>query len=120
MLNDSLVLFGMKDSMMALDVDISKKYHVFDSQFFLKLESDGYDGVRRWTKRVNIFEKDYVVIAVEMKSHFSLFVVIRPGLVLPESAVAVKVEQNSNLPCIVHIDSLMLHDSKYIANKILS
>ena len=40
--------------------------------FYKKLKSDGYDGVKRWTKNVDIFEKKFLLIPIFTPQHWSL------------------------------------------------
>ena len=40
-----------------------------------------YDRVRRWTKKVNIFEKDFVIVPINEHSHWFVAVICYPGLV---------------------------------------
>lgn len=42
--------------------------------------------VKSWTKKVNIFEKDYLVIPINERSHWFLAIVCFPGLSGPVSA----------------------------------
>ncbi|KAF9114280.1 SUMO1 sentrin specific peptidase 1 [Mortierella sp. AM989] len=40
------------------------KVHVFSTFFYKNLSENGYDKVRRWTKKVKIFEMDYVLMPI--------------------------------------------------------
>ncbi|KAG0263783.1 SUMO1 sentrin specific peptidase 1 [Actinomortierella ambigua] len=40
------------------------KVHVFSTFFYKTLSENGYDKVRRWTKKTNIFAKDYLLIPI--------------------------------------------------------
>ncbi|KAG9321005.1 hypothetical protein KVV02_003983 [Mortierella alpina] len=40
------------------------KIHVFSTFFYKTLSEQGYDKVKRWTKKVKIFELDYVLIPI--------------------------------------------------------
>ncbi|KAG0004058.1 SUMO1 sentrin specific peptidase 1 [Entomortierella chlamydospora] len=40
------------------------KVHVFSTFFYKTLSENGYDKVRRWTKKVKIFEMDYVLMPI--------------------------------------------------------
>lgn len=39
-----------------------------------------YDRVKRWTKNVNIFDKDYVIVPINEHSHWFVAVICFPGL----------------------------------------
>ncbi|KAH9626082.1 hypothetical protein KSS87_012417, partial [Heliosperma pusillum] len=91
-------------------------FHFFSSFFFRKLAdldknpSSVFDGkaafqrVRRWTRKINIFEKDYIFIPVNYNLHWSLVILCHPG------EVANFNEENINealkVPCILHMDSI--------------
>ncbi|OCF33153.1 hypothetical protein I316_05198 [Kwoniella heveanensis BCC8398] len=46
--------------------DGAKRVHNMNSFFFAKLEKTGYQSVRRWTKKVDIFALDYFVFPINM------------------------------------------------------
>ena len=52
-------------------------------EFSLRVQRN-YMAVHKWTKRVDLFEKQMVVFPVNMPGHWSLIIVLRPcGLVNP-------------------------------------
>ncbi|XP_053568827.1 sentrin-specific protease 2 [Bombina bombina] len=73
-LNDEIINFYV-----SLLVERSKqnglpKLHSFSTFFYQKLLSGGYQAVRRWTKCVNLFEKDIILLPVHLDVHWSLLV----------------------------------------------
>lgn len=51
-------------------------HYYFSSHFFTKLQKEGYDAVKRWTKNINLFKKSKLFIPInENKSHWTLIVV---------------------------------------------
>ena len=60
--------------------DVNTKCHVFSCHFYEKLNEKGetfdsnlkinYENVRTWTKDINIFEKDYVIIPINGMLHW--------------------------------------------------
>eukprot|EP00794_Sanderia_malayensis_P003544 gene3544-4047_t len=48
------------------------KMHFFNSFFYPKLLRTGYSGVKRWTKKVDIFSVDIVVLPVHLGMHWCL------------------------------------------------
>ncbi|KAI3715869.1 hypothetical protein L6452_22857 [Arctium lappa] len=94
----------------------NERVHFFNSFFFRKLADfdenqfrlfDGkaaFQRVRKWTKKVNIFQKEYIFIPVNFRLHWSLIVICHPGEVVnftdEELASSLKV------PCILHMDSI--------------
>ncbi|KAK1803571.1 hypothetical protein P4O66_020983 [Electrophorus voltai] len=74
-LNDEVINFYMN-----LLVERSKAQHLpsvytFNTFFFPKLRSSGYSAVRRWTKKVDIFSVDIVLVPVHLGVHWCLSVV---------------------------------------------
>ncbi|XP_029462336.1 sentrin-specific protease 2 isoform X2 [Rhinatrema bivittatum] len=51
------------------------RLHVFSTFFYPKLYSGGYYSVRRWTKHVNLFENDLILIPIHLRVHWSLVAV---------------------------------------------
>uniref|UniRef100_A0AAY5EAU2 Ubiquitin-like protease family profile domain-containing protein n=1 Tax=Electrophorus electricus TaxID=8005 RepID=A0AAY5EAU2_ELEEL len=71
---------GMINFYMNLLVERSKAQHLpsvytFNTFFFPKLRSSGYSAVRRWTKKVDIFSVDIVLVPVHLGVHWCLSVV---------------------------------------------
>mmetsp|Transcript_34463 Transcript_34463/g.89264 ORF Transcript_34463/g.89264 Transcript_34463/m.89264 type:complete len:543 (+) Transcript_34463:293-1921(+) len=54
----------------------SKKEYFMNSHFYEKLSTRGYDGVKRWAKKVNIFELDKLVCPINLhNTHWALGVI---------------------------------------------
>ncbi|KAK6477985.1 sentrin-specific protease 3-like [Huso huso] len=51
---------------------VPEKVHFFNSFFYDKLRTKGYDGVKRWTKNVDIFKKSLLLIPIHLEVHWSL------------------------------------------------
>ncbi|XP_012707064.2 sentrin-specific protease 3b [Fundulus heteroclitus] len=51
---------------------VPDKVHFFNSFFYDKLRTKGYEGVKRWTKNVDIFQKDMLLIPIHLEVHWSL------------------------------------------------
>ncbi|XP_062159325.1 ubiquitin-like-specific protease 1D [Alnus glutinosa] len=91
-------------------------YHFFNTYFFKKLkEAVSYKGddketffvkFRRWWKGVNIFQKAYVLIPIHEDLHWSLVIICIPD------------KEDESGPIILHLDSLRLHSSRSIFQKI--
>ncbi|XP_066578602.1 sentrin-specific protease 3 [Amia ocellicauda] len=58
---------------------VPDKVHFFNSFFYDKLRTKGYDGVKRWTKNVDIFKKQLLLIPIHLEVHWSLVCVDVPG-----------------------------------------
>ncbi|KAM9342902.1 sentrin-specific protease 1 [Pholidichthys leucotaenia] len=74
-LNDEVINFYMN-----LLVERSKdpslpSVNTFNTFFFSKLRRNGYSAVRRWTKKMDIFSKDILLVPVHLGVHWCLSVV---------------------------------------------
>lgn len=114
--NDTIIDFYIKYLKNKIQPERRHRYHFFNSFFFRKLAdmdkdpSNAFDGraaflrVRKWTRKVNLFEKDFVFIPVNYNLHWSLIVICHPGEVAKfEDDILGKL---SRVPCILHMDSL--------------
>ncbi|XP_037389092.1 sentrin-specific protease 3a [Pygocentrus nattereri] len=57
---------------------VPDRVHFFNSFFYDKLRTKGYEGVKRWTKNVDIFQKKYLLIPIHLEVHWSLVCVNVP------------------------------------------
>jgi sentrin-specific protease 1 len=66
-LNDELINFygAMIMERAAENQDMYPKIYVFSTFFYEKLKG-GYGGVRRWSKKFDVFENDLIIIPVHM------------------------------------------------------
>ncbi|XP_058808575.1 sentrin-specific protease 6-like isoform X2 [Phymastichus coffea] len=127
-LNDVVIDFYLK----YLTNEILKKEdrnrtHIFSSQFFTRLskppdtnkdakvvipESERrHIGVQRWTKNINIFEKDFVIIPINEHFHWYLAIICYAHLV----DVINNYSQTLIRPCILFFDSLSNKNKDRIA-----
>ncbi|XP_066504173.1 sentrin-specific protease 5 [Hoplias malabaricus] len=51
------------------------KVHFFNSFFYRQLVAKGYEGVKRWTKKVDLFSKSLLLIPLHLEIHWSLITV---------------------------------------------
>ena len=116
--NDVIINFYLKYLFASLEASNKKKTHIFSSFFYQNLTdtekskvlskpSDSlrkkrHTTVKRWTKNMNIFEKDFIVIPVNVKNlHWYLAIICFPGLLAPKrEGVVLKA------PVILFLDSL--------------
>lgn len=115
-LNDTLIDFYIKYLKDKIQLDKRQKYHFFNSFFFRKLADlekyppGTFDGraaflrVRKWTKKVNLFEKDFIFIPVNHNYHWSLLLICHPGDVA--NFTDEDPRQLERVPCILHMDSI--------------
>lgn len=64
---------------MSLLVERNKKegypsVHAFSTFFFPKLISEGYKAVRRWTRGVDLFKQDIILVPIHLRVHWALAV----------------------------------------------
>ncbi|KAL3023907.1 hypothetical protein AAZX31_04G091200 [Glycine max] len=115
-INDTIIDFYIQYLKNQIPDMEKHRFHFFNSFFFRKLAdmdknpSSASDGkaaflrVRKWTRKVNLFAKDYIFIPVNFNLHWSLIVICHPGEVVNFND---KEPDNSlKVPCILHMDSI--------------
>ncbi|XP_059636599.1 probable ubiquitin-like-specific protease 2B [Cornus florida] len=114
--NDTIIDFYIKYLKNNIKPEERQRFHFFNSFFFRKLidlDKDpssafesraAFQRVRKWTRKVNLFEKDYIFIPVNFNYHWSLIVVCHPGEVAELKDE--DVEKSLKVPCILHMDSI--------------
>ncbi|WOG98906.1 hypothetical protein DCAR_0418252 [Daucus carota subsp. sativus] len=122
--NDTIIDFYIKYLKNKIEPCERHRFHFFNSFFFRKLAdldknpSSAVEGraafqrVRKWTRKINLFEKDYLFVPVNFNYHWSLIVICYPGEAAeslgnstsdfsdPDPHKALRV------PCILHMDSI--------------
>lgn len=99
LLNDNVILFYCKwfvNEMM--EEGKRTNCYIFNTYFYVKFFSSlnnmliselkekdfqtGYNAVKKWTKNIDIFEKDFVVLPIhdEIQKHWCLFIIVYPNL----------------------------------------
>ncbi|TDL13318.1 cysteine proteinase, partial [Rickenella mellea] len=88
-LNDELIEAGLRfltNDLLNVQPWAAGDIFVFSSFFYSKLKGNNagepHKNLHRWTKRVNIFEKKYVLVPINEDLHWYLLVVINPGHML--------------------------------------
>ncbi|KAL5558497.1 hypothetical protein UlMin_034708 [Ulmus minor] len=115
-INDTIIDFYIKYLQNQIQSEEKDRYHFFNSFFFRKLAdldkdpNSAFDGkaafqrVRKWTRKVDLFSKDFIFIPINFSLHWSLIVICHPGEV-----AAFKdedVHKSLKVPCILHMDSI--------------
>ncbi|KAL5562669.1 hypothetical protein UlMin_032416 [Ulmus minor] len=115
-INDTIIDFYIKYLANNIQHEEKHRFHFFNSFFFRKLAdldkdpSNAYDceaafeRVRKWTRKVDLFEKDYIFIPVNYSLHWSLLVICHPGEV--PSFKDDETQNAQKVPCILHMDSI--------------
>ncbi|KAJ6525275.1 hypothetical protein DFH09DRAFT_996177 [Mycena vulgaris] len=88
-LNDTLIEFGLKLWLQQLEKDdpeLVKQIHVFSSFFYKKLNKEnaleGYESVRKWTSKFDLFDKKYIIIPINENLHWYLAIIYHPECIL--------------------------------------
>ncbi|KAF5786732.1 putative Ulp1 peptidase [Helianthus annuus] len=116
-INDTIVDFYIEYLKQIKPADA--RVHFFNSFFFRKLADfdenqsrsidfkEAFQRVRKWTKKVDIFQKDYIFIPVNFRLHWSLIIICHPGEVAHFTDD--EMESSLKVPCILHMDSIKGH-----------
>ncbi|GLT68550.1 hypothetical protein SLA2020_407700 [Shorea laevis] len=114
--NDTVIDFYIKYLKNNIQPEERHRFHFFNSFFFRKLSDldkylssacearAAFQRVHKWTRKVDIFKKDYIFIPVNYSFHWSLIVICHPGEVanLKDDELA----ELPKVPCILHMDSI--------------
>ncbi|XP_018581724.1 sentrin-specific protease 2 isoform X2 [Scleropages formosus] len=74
-LNDEVINFYMNLLMCRNEQGRGRKVYAFNTFFFPKLHGGGHAAVRRWTKAVDLFQYEIIVVPLHMGVHWSLSVI---------------------------------------------
>ncbi|THG11502.1 hypothetical protein TEA_012999 [Camellia sinensis var. sinensis] len=101
-INDTIIDFYIKYLKNKIKPEEKNRFHFFNSFFFRKLADldrgpsrackgrAAFQRVHKWTRKVNLFEKDYIFIPVNFSNH----------------SADEDVKKLSKVPCILHMDSI--------------
>jgi len=86
-LNDTLIEFGLKlwlNDLRGKDPALADQIHVFSSFFYKKLNNrknpeDGYKSVRKWTSKIDLFTKKYIIVPINENIHWYFAIIYDPG-----------------------------------------
>ncbi|CAO2587909.1 Sentrin-specific protease 2 [Lemmus lemmus] len=74
-LNDEVINFYMNLLVQRNDSEGYPALHAFSTFFYPQLKHGGYSAVKRWTRRMNLFEKEIILVPIHQKVHWSLIVI---------------------------------------------
>ena len=60
---------------MSLIAEYNKGVFAFSTFFYSKLVTSGFDGVSKWMKQVDIFDKELLLILIHLGTHWCLPIV---------------------------------------------
>ncbi|CAI4216865.1 unnamed protein product [Parascedosporium putredinis] len=103
-LNDNLILCYLRYLQLRTEADnpaISSRIYFMNTYFFETLKqgkgsSINYDGVKKWTSKVDLFSYDYIIVPVNENAHWYLLIVCNPYKLLP-AALHPEVPETSSL-----------------------
>jgi len=93
LLNDTLIEFGLKYSLDMMRTEgekgakLAQAMYLYSSFFYKRFTETrdavkAYEKVRKWTNRVNIFEKEFLVVPINEYLHWYLAIIVNPGKIL--------------------------------------
>ncbi|NXN68022.1 SENP2 protease, partial [Himantopus himantopus] len=74
-LNDEVINFYMGLVMERGKKEEYPTVHAFSTFFYPKLISGGYAAVRRWTRGVDLFKQDIILVPIHLRAHWTLAVI---------------------------------------------
>ncbi|KAH8998537.1 hypothetical protein EDB92DRAFT_1181303 [Lactarius akahatsu] len=103
-LNDTLIEFGLKLWLADLhesNPELATQVHVFSSFFYKKLSTkvpeEGYNSVRKWTSKFDLFQKKYIIVPINENMHWYLAIIYFPEYtLLPRSKQVTNIRRRSN------------------------
>ncbi|KAF9586496.1 hypothetical protein BGW38_003621 [Lunasporangiospora selenospora] len=100
-LNDTLIEFGLKyihANSEAHNPTLMDQVYIFNPFFFQRLlakstkgTGGGYDTVKGWTSKVDLFRKKYIIIPINENLHWYLAIIVNPGLLVAGSSAEVDI-----------------------------
>lgn len=89
-LNDTVIEFGLRyllEQVRSRNSALSCSIHVYSTFFYMKMSeyrdrARSYEQVKKWTNRVDVFSKRYLVVPINENMHWYLAVVVNPAGVL--------------------------------------
>ena len=91
-LNDTMIEFGLRYLLERIKRNnplLVQQIHVFNTFFYNKLteirdRSKTYEHIRKWTNKVNIFDKMYVVVPINEHLHWYMAIIVNPKAIINE------------------------------------
>ncbi|CAN0921165.1 Probable ubiquitin-like-specific protease 2A [Linum grandiflorum] len=118
-INDTIIDFYVKYLINnKIRQEDQNRFHFFNCFFFRKLADldehppsvcegeAAFQRVYKWTKKLDLFQKDYLFIPVNYSFHWSLIVICHPGEVAVPKGTYDRREKTAKIPCILHMDSI--------------
>eukprot|EP00981_Chlorochromonas_danica_P009372 scaffold2640_cov166-Ochromonas_danica.AAC.3 len=122
-INDSAMLFGISHLLAAVPTTQQCRIHAFDPLFYTQIKRFTspkriHEEGKKWIKHVNIFSMDFVLFPLVYDGHWSLFILVRPYLLLRACASNID-EETDDQPCFISVDSLnSYHDHSKVHDRL--
>ena len=128
-LNDTIINFYIRYLVECNKDQLGDTVHIFSS-FFYKNLSVGYEKVQKWTKNVNIFEKNIIYFPVNERFHWYSVIILNPGKCLEEVDLIVesdsetqdspykRISLDPNITHILFLDSLGFSQRNTVARRL--
>ncbi|KAG6850345.1 hypothetical protein H0H93_014618 [Arthromyces matolae] len=90
-LNDTLIEFGLKlwlAKLREVNPEVASQVHIFSSFFYHlldnKIPDEGYESVRKWTAKIDIFKKKYIIVPIndDSEQHWYLAIIYQPEYII--------------------------------------
>ncbi|KZO93635.1 hypothetical protein CALVIDRAFT_246204 [Calocera viscosa TUFC12733] len=102
-LNDTLIEFGLKlwfQNFSEKHPEVARDVHMFNTFFYKKISNKdfkaGYESVKKWTNKVNIFSKKYIIVPINEHLHWYLAIIYNPrGILRPPLPAAIRTPRKS-------------------------
>lgn len=115
----SLLLCGCP-TRITRNLPATSRIHIVDSYFYTKLSEDGVEAVGKWTKRIDSFSMDIILIPVNQDKHWTLCAAINPSAII-NSRRSVKYQSDDDArPLFIFMDSMDAHDPGQICANLRS
>ncbi|TPX17657.1 uncharacterized protein E0L32_012036 [Thyridium curvatum] len=93
-LNDNLIMFYLRylqDRLERENPAVANRIYFHNSFFYEKLKLNkgrgvNYDGVKKWTSKIDLFSYDYIVVPVNENAHWWVAILCNMSKLLPRSA----------------------------------
>lgn len=97
-LNDTLVNFFLKFLLDKYNVRHKREdIYLFNTFFYERLaQKDGYENVKKWTAKVNIFDKKFVIVPIHYNVHWYVVVIYNLPYLVEEAKARAANEGKSN------------------------
>lgn len=127
MLSDNNVQYMLHKIYFSLENDKQNSVFIYDTLFYSQLMNNdanklNYNLVKKWTKRIDLFEKDLIFVPINQAKHWSLLCIIGLKNVKWIDSHPANINQyldEENVPCILFLDSLNMHPYQTLIGNIL-